>query len=127
KSLIQSNAGNVVAQLSPEQQRSDFVALSVEMPSEKSSHFVPVYDLQVDGEHEFFANGILVHNCQNNKMRDIEQYLGQAYPAILVDEAGQFSPDAWMMLYSRNIVNASCKPDGHGNLPLPCIWGCSNP
>jgi len=23
---------------------------------------VPVYDLQVDGDHEFFANGILVHN-----------------------------------------------------------------
>ena len=22
-----------------------------------------VYDLQIDGEHEFFANGILVHNC----------------------------------------------------------------
>jgi hypothetical protein len=23
-----------------------------------------VYDLEVEGEHEFFANGILVHNCQ---------------------------------------------------------------
>jgi hypothetical protein len=22
-----------------------------------------VYDLQVEGEHEYFANGILVHNC----------------------------------------------------------------
>jgi hypothetical protein len=22
----------------------------------------PVYDLTVDGEHEFFANGVLVHN-----------------------------------------------------------------
>ena len=24
---------------------------------------VPVYNLQVDGSHEFFANNILVHNC----------------------------------------------------------------
>ena len=24
-----------------------------------------VYDLTVDGEHEFFANGILVHNCND--------------------------------------------------------------
>jgi hypothetical protein len=24
----------------------------------------PVYDLTVEGEHEFFANGILVHNCK---------------------------------------------------------------
>jgi phage terminase large subunit-like protein len=23
----------------------------------------PVYDIEVEGEHEFFANGILVHNC----------------------------------------------------------------
>jgi hypothetical protein len=23
----------------------------------------PVYNLKVDGEHEFFANGLLVHNC----------------------------------------------------------------
>jgi hypothetical protein len=24
---------------------------------------VPVYDLMVEGDHEFFANGVLVHNC----------------------------------------------------------------
>jgi hypothetical protein len=24
---------------------------------------VPVYNLEVEGAHEFFANGILVHNC----------------------------------------------------------------
>jgi hypothetical protein len=24
-----------------------------------------VYDLTVDGEHEFFANGVLVHNCMD--------------------------------------------------------------
>jgi hypothetical protein len=23
----------------------------------------PVYNLEVEGAHEFFANGILVHNC----------------------------------------------------------------
>jgi hypothetical protein len=76
-----------------------------------------------------FVNGsrVVFGHCQNNKMRDIEQYLGQAYPAILVDEAGQFSPDAWMMLFSRNTVNASCKPDANGNMPLSVIWGCTNP
>lgn len=25
---------------------------------------LPVYDLTIEGEHEFFANGILVHNCE---------------------------------------------------------------
>ena len=122
------DAGSVVSQLSPEQKRSDFVTLTVATPSaQTTSELVPVFDLQVEEEHEFFANGVLVHNCQNNKERDIEQYLGQAYPAILVDECGQFSPDAWMMLSSRNIVNVSCEADEYGNLPRPAIVGCTNP
>jgi hypothetical protein len=76
-----------------------------------------------------FYNGsrVVFGHCQNNKMRDIEQYLGQAYPAILIDEAGQFSPDAWMMLYSRNTVNAACKPNKYGHMPIPVIVGCTNP
>jgi hypothetical protein len=76
-----------------------------------------------------FMNGsrVVFGHCQNNKMRDIEQYLGSAYPAILVDECGQFSADAWGMLYSRNIVNAACKPDVHNHLPIPVIIGCTNP
>jgi hypothetical protein len=122
------SAGNAASQLSQEQKRNTFVMLTVETPSVQTvSKSVPVFDLQIEEEHEFFANGILVHNCQNNKDRDIEQYLGQAYPAILVDECGQFSPDAWLMLYSRNIVNAGCVRDEAGNLPVPAIVGCTNP
>jgi hypothetical protein len=76
-----------------------------------------------------FMNGsrVVFGHCQNNKMRDIEQYLGSAYPAILVDECGQFSPEAWGMLYSRNIVNAACMRDAHNQLPVPIIIGCTNP
>ncbi len=76
-----------------------------------------------------FMNGsrVVFGHCQNNRMRDIEQYLGSAYPAILVDECGQFSHEAWGMLYSRNIVNAACMPDAHNHLPIPIIVGCTNP
>src|SRR6202795_3697598 len=76
-----------------------------------------------------FYNGsrCVFGHCQNNKERDIEQYLGSAYPAILVDECGQFSPDAWQMLFSRNVINAGCQRDEVGNLPVPVIIGCSNP
>ena len=70
---------------------------------------------------------IVFGHCQNLRDRDIEQYLGQAYPFILVDECGQFSPDAWMLLYSRNTVNAGCEADEYGNMPIPVIWGASNP
>jgi len=75
----------------------------------------------------FNGSRVVFGHCQNNKERDIEQYLGQAYPAILVDECGQFSADAWQMLYSRNTVNANCKPDEFDNMPIPVIWGCTNP
>jgi len=76
-----------------------------------------------------FTNGsrIIFGHCANNLERDLAQYLGRAYSFILVDECGQFSPDAWMMLLSRNTVNAGCEPDEVGNLPIPCMVGCSNP
>lgn len=93
--------------------------------------FMPpeLYDYDQTKHVATLKNGsrIVFGHCQNNKDRDIEQYLGQAYPAILVDECGQFSPDAWMMLYSRNIVNAGCERDEAGNLPIPAIVGCTNP
>ena len=93
--------------------------------------FMPkeLYDYDQTKHVATLKNGsrVVFGHCQNNKDRDIEQYLGQAYPAILVDECGQFSPDAWMMLYSRNIVNAACERDEAGNLPIPALVGCTNP
>jgi len=76
-----------------------------------------------------FFNGsrIIFGHCEHNKERDLAQYLGQAYPFIIVDECGQFSPDAWMRLLTRNTVNAGCEPDKFGNLPVPCMVGCTNP
>ena len=76
-----------------------------------------------------FTNGsrIVFGHCQNNRMRDIDQYLGSAYSGILVDECGQFSAEAWGMLYSRNIVGASCVPNKYGHLPIPVIIGATNP
>lgn len=76
-----------------------------------------------------FTNGsrIVFGHCEHLKDRDLAQYLGQAYAFILVDECGQFSPDAWMRLYTRNTVNAGCEADANGCLPIPCMVGCSNP
>jgi hypothetical protein len=76
-----------------------------------------------------FYNGskIIFGYCVHNLESDLKQYLGHKYPFILVDEAGQFSPDAWEMFVSRNGVNPECKPDDEGRLPNPSIWGCTNP
>lgn len=93
--------------------------------------FVPqeLYTYNAQSHIATFKNGsrVIFAGCVNNQMRDIEKYLGQSYPAILVDECGQFSPEAWMLLYSRNLVNARCQPDEHGNMPVPTIVGCTNP
>lgn len=37
---------------------------AVQLCELRTAGFADVYDLEVDGEHEFFANGILVHNCR---------------------------------------------------------------
>lgn len=88
-----------------------------------------LYDFNQSTRVATFKNGsrVVFAGCANNRERDIEKYLGQSYSGILVDECGQFSPNAWELLYSRNTVNAACEPDQYGNLPIPSISGCTNP
>ena len=77
----------------------------------------------------FTWNGsrIVFGGCANDVERDIEKYLGQAYPYIQVSECAQFSPEIWERLAMRNLVNAACQPDEHGNVPIPRIVGDTNP
>jgi hypothetical protein len=76
-----------------------------------------------------FKNGsrLVFGGCENNLEKDIEKYLGQSFPYILLDECSQFSQYAWDLLGMRNLVNVQCEPDDHGNLPTPYIVGCTNP
>lgn len=85
------------------------------------NHTTRVATFKDNGSRVVFAG------CANNVERDIERYLGQAYPYILVDECAQFSPDVWERLYARNLVNAACQEDRFYNLPIPFIVGCTNP
>lgn len=76
-----------------------------------------------------FNNGsrIVFAGCANDTERDIEKYLGQAFPYIQVSECAQFSPEIWERLTARNLVNTGCEEDEHGNLPIPRIVGDTNP
>lgn len=77
-----------------------------------------------------FINGsrLVFGHCHNNNEKDINQYLGTGYSFILVDECAQFSPEAWSLLTTRNTnAYASLKPNAAGELPVPCIFGCTNP
>jgi phage terminase large subunit-like protein len=35
-------------------------------PCAGSGKRISVYDLTIEGNHEFFANGVLVHNCEHD-------------------------------------------------------------
>lgn len=85
------------------------------------NHSTRVATFRENGSRVVFAG------CATNVERDIEKYLGQAYPYILVDECSQFSQDVWERLSIRNLVNAACEQDQFGNLPIPAIVGCTNP
>lgn len=89
----------------------------------------PAFDWNDTKHIATFPNGsrAFFGSCTHNKERDIEQYLGQGYPFILLDECAQFSPDAYELLIARNTLNGSCKPDANGNFPSPVLWGCTNP
>jgi hypothetical protein len=114
-------------------------------PIEDFREHVPqeLYTLKESDLTAHFVNGskLVFGHCKTGKDRDIEQYLGTAYPFILVDECSQFSADAWTTLFSRNTVNPECEPDrtqpcgGCGNpqqcgypcLPDPIFMGATNP
>lgn len=89
----------------------------------------PLFDWHDSKHVATFENGsrVFFGSCTHNKERDIEQYLGQGYPFILLDECAQFSSDAWELLIARNTVNPSCEPGPNGEMPTPIIWGCTNP
>ena len=48
-----------------------------------------VYDLTIEGEHEFFANGILVHNCMDAIRYAFDKYRRQnEYYVVPKDDMG---------------------------------------
>lgn len=59
-------------------EKSGFIAATV-VSVEKTSLRCPVYNLQIEGEHEFFANGILVHNCDELCAWGNAQHIAQVY------------------------------------------------
>jgi hypothetical protein len=75
----------------------------------------------INGSRIFFS-----HLASGNE-RDLWGYQGSSFPAIFIDECGQFSLDAFNFLQSRNRVNPGCEPDSQGGFPVPCIYAATNP
>jgi hypothetical protein len=56
--------------------------------SVSSNEAEPVYDLQVSGQHEFIANGFVVHNCFINRAQK-EAFLKAVWPGVF-EEADKY-------------------------------------
>ena len=105
-----------------------FATLPVERVSiVETGEVVPVYDLQVEDAHEFFADGILVHNCENEN--DVYQYQGGEYLFIGLDELTHFTLKQWQFLTSRNrhptefaTMAGATNPGNIGHTWVKALW-----
>jgi hypothetical protein len=76
-----------------------------------------------------FFNGskLFFSHMTNFSAKDMEQYLSASFPWIFIDECGAFPGEVWTFMQSRNRVNPQCKPNQHGQYPIPCMMGATNP
>jgi N12 class adenine-specific DNA methylase len=79
-----------------------------------------VYDITVDGNHNFFADGILVHNCYKNSKQTVE-FSGAKF--LSVPEASQRGLDMQMKAW---IIRGS-SPLGDGVLSLSATFITNSP
>jgi hypothetical protein len=97
---------NAVEHFQPPQQESDFAPQPVIRPIGITSvgigETLPVYDLTVETDHEFFASGVLVHNCRVHHVETLPQLEDQMCSYLPEEQAqrrkadtgeGQVSPD----------------------------------
>ena len=60
---------------------------------ETNANVEPVYNLHVEGQHEYVANGILVHNCKVSHVGDLPDLEGQLCNFTSSGFVGEGSPD----------------------------------
>ncbi len=94
---LQEYVSGVMDRSIPKQQESDSVHRNVTraigMITVKEHEIMPVYNLHVEDDHEFFADGILVHNCRVHHvgvMAELEQEMVLYEPG---DEENKRSPN----------------------------------
>lgn len=75
--------------------------LSVETLQEETCD---VYDLWIEGVHEYFANGILVHNCDPTALVEVRLAHGELWADEVIYSTGMTNPD----------IAGECKRNGIG-------------
>lgn len=75
-----------IPNLHTNQREPSFVVASAKIDSKSLKIRVPVYNLQVEDSHEYFANNVLVHNCDSWALAEwaFAQYYAKGEPQLVV-------------------------------------------
>jgi len=86
-----------------------FLNAPISVPENVKIKTVPVYNLLVDGENEFFANDILVHNCDA---------LGSAYDDKLTGNFGHLATHSFYPAHQITLGEGGCVVTNEGKLKM---------
>jgi len=78
KSLTEKNTTSILAKNIIQEPINSYITYALENISFGNKRVENVYDLEVDGEHEYFANGLLVHNCDAARYGSLRFLLPQS-------------------------------------------------
>lgn len=87
-----------------------------------------VYDLEVEGVHEYFANGILVHNCDPTALEHVVEAHGDLWVDEKIYSTGLMNTDIARRAYDGgltrddNIIADSAEPKSIRELQAQGLW-----
>ena len=102
--------------------------------NELGNEVCDVYDLWIDGVHEYFANGILVHNCDPTALEHVVLAHGELWVDELLYATDMTNPDIASVMRDNNIraidevIADSAEPKSIRelqNMGLRGVRGCS--
>ena len=112
------------------------VPITYQRPTELTEigfEYCDVYDLWIDGVHEYFANGILVHNCDPTALEHVVLAHGELYIDEEIYSTGLTNPDianrAKMQgISSSDQIIADCaEPKSIRELQAAGLWVTPSP
>ena len=87
-----------------------------------------VWDLEIEGKHEYFANGVLVHNCDPTALEKVVLAHGELWIDELIYETGLTNPDIVARARSLGITRAdmiiadSAEPKSIAEIQAQGLW-----
>ena len=112
------------------------VHITYQQPTELTEigfEYCDVYDLWIDGVHEYFANGILVHNCDPSALEHVVQAHGDLWVDELIYSTGLTNPDIASRANNQGVgseqqIIADCaEPKSIRELQAQGLWVTASP